>query len=81
MSLKMMFKSGTEYIIYINKGNEKMKIDLGLIGTDEKEEKIDLHLIANSVGEEFVKVKISYQEIKVSLEELENAVKYIKGNN
>lgn len=58
-----------------------MKIDLTLNGKDEKEKDIELQLIKNSFKGESIKVKISYCEVTIDLEDLEKAIKYIKGNN
>jgi len=58
-----------------------MKVDLTLNGKDGKDEVVALQLIKNSLQDEDIKIKISYSEVKINLEDLEKAIKYIKGNN
>ena len=58
-----------------------MKIDLTLDGKDEKDKVVNLQLIKNSLEDEHIKIKVGYVEATIDLEELEEAIKYIKGTN
>lgn len=57
-----------------------MKVNLTLNGKDEKSEVIELQLSKNSLDDETIKIKVSYSEVVINLEELEEAIKYIKGD-
>jgi hypothetical protein len=55
-----------------------MKIALTLSGIGEDSKDIELNLIKNSLEDENIKIKISYQEVSIKLVDLEKAIKYIK---
>lgn len=55
-----------------------MKVQIILNSTNEDNQETELQLIKNSLEDESIMLKISYQDITVNLKDLEKAIAYIK---
>ena len=56
-----------------------MKVTLELVGTDKEKEQKTLSIQKADIENKNITLSLAYQEIVLSIDDLEKAIKYIKG--